>query len=378
MKIALLSSYFYHAIKEIHGKDRIIWGGGERYLIELCNFLREEGHSIQIYQPISVPQGVDTKTIPQQIQKDFKGIPITCMVGYRSNIYNTSPELNRDFNEIAKFADLAIFFTTFMSWPHAPNRSISICHGIYWDYSHGSYATMTPSDQQEFMRRQIEGFGAAGICIGVDSNIKKVVQAIKPGAEASIRVIPNFVRTEVFKPAPKTWDGIKILYPRRLTMLRGSNDFIRASQIHSEYQYLAVGQATHAETEQEAQNWAARLPHINFIHKEMDGMEEVYQGSDISVVPTPASEGLSLSLLESMACGLPVITTPVGGLGDAVIDGYNALVYDPSHEDLADYIHYLAQNEELRKVMGERNREIAKCFDIKIWQNKWRQIVNSF
>jgi len=30
---------------------------------------------------------------------------------------------------------------------------------------------------------------------------------------------------------------------------------------------------------------------------------------------------LSLSLLESMASGLPVITTPVGGLGDAVIDG---------------------------------------------------------
>ena len=43
------------------------------------------------------------------------------------------------------------------------------------------------------------------------------------------------------------------------------------------------------------------------------------RNADISVVPTMASEGLSLSLLESMACGLPIVTTPVGGLGDAVI-----------------------------------------------------------
>jgi len=110
----------------------------------------------------------------------------------------------------------------------------------------------------------------------------------------------------------------------------------------------------------------------------MDGMEEVYQQSDISVVPTKSTEGLSLSLLESMSCGLPIITTHAGGIGDAVIDGYNALVFDPHNDNLADYIHYLAQNEQLRKVMGERNREIAKCFDIKIWQRRWKQIIDQF
>ncbi|MBA1335845.1 MAG: Glycosyl transferase, group 1 [Firmicutes bacterium] len=378
MKIDILSSYFYHAISEIHGYDRIIFGGGERYLIELCKFLQSEGHVVSVYQPISAPAGVDLKSIPLQIQKKYQGIPITCMVGYKSNIYNTCPELNRDFNEIAGYADLAIFFTTFMSWPYAPPRSISICHGIYWDYSHGSYATMTPNDKQEFMRRQIDGFGTTSLCIGVDSNVRRVIQAISPGAEKNIRIIPNFVDTEVFKPAPKTWEGIKVLYPRRLTMLRGSNEFIRASQAHPEYQYLAVGQATHEDTERQAQNWAANLPHLKFIHKEMDGMEEVYQQSDIAVIPTKACEGLSLSLLEAMACGLPIITTPVGGIGDAVIDGYNALVFDPNHDDLAEYIHEMAQNEEMRKIMGQRNREIAQCFDIRIWQARWKQIIDQF
>ena len=89
-----------------------------------------------------------------------------------------------------------------------------------------------------------------------------------------------------------------VLYPRRLSILRGQNEFIRATQLHPEYQYLAVGQATREDTEKKAADWAKTLPHLKFIHKEMDGMEEVYQQSDIAVVPTKACEGLSLSLLE--------------------------------------------------------------------------------
>jgi glycosyltransferase involved in cell wall biosynthesis len=80
-----------------------------------------------------------------------------------------------------------------------------------------------------------------------------------------------------------------------------------------------------------------------------------------------------------MACGLPVITTPVGGLGDAIIDGYNALVFDPNHENLADYIRYMAENEDLMRKFGERNREIAvDCFDIEIWKEKWKNLIRRF
>jgi Glycosyltransferase len=80
-----------------------------------------------------------------------------------------------------------------------------------------------------------------------------------------------------------------------------------------------------------------------------------------------------------MACGLPVITTPVGGLGDAIIDGYNGLIYDPNHDDLTGYIQYLAENEDLRRKFGERSREIAvTCFDIELWKKRWRNLIKMF
>lgn len=381
MKIAILTSYIFHSVKELHGKDRIIWGGGEKYLYELCRFFQAEGHSITIYQPIHVTSDNNQKpkNLPGQIQKDFKGFPVICLPGHdRWTTMGTNPELNQFFNEVSGYYDLSVFFTTFLAYPHVPKNSISICHGIYWDYPNHTYGLATEDGKKEYFRQHMYGFEAPALCIGVDSNIKRVVQAIKPGAESNIRVIPSFVDTEKFTPAPKTWEGIRVLYPRRLTILRGQNEFIRASQAHPEYHYLAVGQATSEATEKQAQEWAKTVPHLQFIHKEMDGMEEVYQQSDIAVIPTKACEGLSLSILESCACGLPIITTHAGGIGDAIIDGYNALVFDPANDNLAEYIHYLAQDEQLRKIMGERNREIAKCFDIKVWQAKWKQIIDSF
>jgi glycosyltransferase involved in cell wall biosynthesis len=381
MRIAILSSFIYHMISEIHGKDRIIYGGGEKYLFELCKFLQSENHHVTVYQPISnltMENGVKKEIPCGQVKKDFRGIPIICLPGYNNWPMGTNPELNRDFNELAGYYDLVIYFTTGLAFPQVHRRSITISHGITWDYSHCSYATMSDNDKQEFLRRHLYGYEAPNICVSVDSNVRRVVQAIKPGAERKIKVISNFVDTNRFVPKEKNWDGIRVLYPRRLTMLRGQNEFIRSAQEHPEYKYIAVGQATNESTEAQAKEYAESRGNIEFTHREMDGMEEIYQNADISVVPTKATEGLSLSLLESMSTGLPVITTPVGGIPDAIIDNYNAMLFDPNHDNLGDFIHYMAQNKGLREVMGARNREIAKCFDIKVWQGRWKQIIDQF
>ncbi len=44
-----------------------------------------------------------------------------------------------------------------------------------------------------------------------------------------------------------------------------------------------------------------------------DELADLYRGADVAVVPTRALEGFGLSTLESLACGTPVVATPVGG-----------------------------------------------------------------
>jgi glycogen(starch) synthase len=45
-----------------------------------------------------------------------------------------------------------------------------------------------------------------------------------------------------------------------------------------------------------------------------------YRAADISVIPSIALEGFGLAAAESLACGTPVLVTPVGGLPEVVVD----------------------------------------------------------
>ena len=43
-----------------------------------------------------------------------------------------------------------------------------------------------------------------------------------------------------------------------------------------------------------------------------------YQAADLTVIPSQALEGFGLVLLESLACGTPVLCTPVGGMPEVL------------------------------------------------------------
>jgi glycogen(starch) synthase len=47
-------------------------------------------------------------------------------------------------------------------------------------------------------------------------------------------------------------------------------------------------------------------------------LPSAYQAADISIVPSTSLEGFGLTTVESLACGTPVLVTPVGGLPEAV------------------------------------------------------------
>jgi glycosyltransferase involved in cell wall biosynthesis len=91
---------------------------------------------------------------------------------------------------------------------------------------------------------------------------------------------------------------------------------------------------------------------------------EAFVSSDIFVLPSYV-EGLPFTLLEAMAAGLPIITTPVGAIPDVIREGKNGFFVKPGdYETLAKKILFLAQNEKLREKMGEINQEtILKQYD---------------
>ncbi|SFF84514.1 glycosyltransferase family 4 protein [Neptunomonas qingdaonensis] len=85
-------------------------------------------------------------------------------------------------------------------------------------------------------------------------------------------------------------------------------------------------------------------------------MPDVYRSADISVLPS-FMEATSITGLESMACGLPLIGTRVGGIPTLITEGETGLLVPPGDPDaLGEALVHLASNASLRKEMGLKAR----------------------
>jgi glycosyltransferase involved in cell wall biosynthesis len=84
------------------------------------------------------------------------------------------------------------------------------------------------------------------------------------------------------------------------------------------------------------------------------------RGSDLFALPSHA-EGLPMALLEAMAAGLPVVTTPVGGIPSLIRNGENGLLVPAGSPDaLAEALGRLAGDPELRRRLGDAGRRLVE------------------
>ena len=93
---------------------------------------------------------------------------------------------------------------------------------------------------------------------------------------------------------------------------------------------------------------------------------KVFANSDIYTLPS-YNEGLPVSILEAMASGLPIVSTHVGGIPEAVIDNKNGFLVQPGDIDtLYICLSELCRSKQLRQKMGQASVELAsQKFDVK-------------
>ena len=97
-----------------------------------------------------------------------------------------------------------------------------------------------------------------------------------------------------------------------------------------------------------------------------DDVQKRLNASDV-FVQSSDYEGLPISGLEAMACGLPIVSTRAGGTVDIINDNENGFLIDTGNADeLAQKMIFLAQHKEIRKKMGEKSRRMAQKYDISV------------
>ena len=91
--------------------------------------------------------------------------------------------------------------------------------------------------------------------------------------------------------------------------------------------------------------------------------ESVFQlmkASEILVAPS-FIENAPYTLLEAMACGLPVIATNVGGVSEIIQNGYNGYLFEPnSYREIENLLPDLLSNESLKNYISQNARETIR------------------
>jgi len=107
-------------------------------------------------------------------------------------------------------------------------------------------------------------------------------------------------------------------------------------------------------------------------------VDRYYEVMNMSVL-TSLSEGLSITLLESMSHGLPVVATNVGGNPEVVVDGRTGYLVPPKNaRSLADRIVHLLRDPGLRLRMGEEGRRrVEQDFQLRDVANRYLDLYRS-
>jgi glycosyltransferase involved in cell wall biosynthesis len=118
---------------------------------------------------------------------------------------------------------------------------------------------------------------------------------------------------------------------------------------------LLVGDGPQMEELQQTVNRKGLSERVSFLGFRKD-TEEILSACDCFVLCSD-SEGLSCSVLEAMASGLPAIATDVGGNSELIVEGKTGMLTEKGNAgDLASKMEHLRKNKVLCEAMGQHAR----------------------
>ncbi|MDP2911547.1 MAG: glycosyltransferase [Candidatus Omnitrophota bacterium] len=174
----------------------------------------------------------------------------------------------------------------------------------------------------------------------------------------NIKIIPypvNVIDT-VFSARERNGFGLNVVTSGRLGQRKGTYDILKiVSSIEKEVPGVCFYLAGDGDIEK-----VSRICREKRIEKNVHlsgwldrpQLTAMLRNADVFLLPS-YNEGLPIAILEAMASGLPVISTRVGGIPEAVEDGVNGFLINPGDiEDMKSKIITLLKDRDLRQRMG--------------------------
>lgn len=211
--------------------------------------------------------------------------------------------------------------------------------------------------------------------------------------------MPNGVDTSIFKSVEQreldrlrkkynlSIQGTIILCPRRWAPTKGIIYLVKAIDILvnqyevNDFQVVFVGNdyMDYPEYKAEIESWIKDTSIEKYVkclgNLAYEKMSEVTQLTDIVAIPS-LMEAVSLSMLESMACGKFVIGSNTGGIPEVIQDGKNGfLTIKGDEQDIADKLKYIIEHkDDLKSIQEEAIKTVQRKYTWEVITNQIEEI----
>ncbi|MBU1033821.1 glycosyltransferase family 4 protein [Patescibacteria group bacterium] len=183
--------------------------------------------------------------------------------------------------------------------------------------------------------------------------------------ELDYEIIGNGVNTEFFDSVTEKEKYKKFTVTAGATIMgakKGLNFLIEAfakfAKDKKDVELLLIGDGDLKESLEEKAQELKLDKKVSFVgKKDKSWLKEHLPKCHVFCLPS-LNEGMSNAVLEAMACGLPIIVTPVGGSKELL--GENGfLVAQADSEAIAERLNLLYKDKDLRVAMGKESRKRA-------------------
>jgi N-acetyl-alpha-D-glucosaminyl L-malate synthase BshA len=191
--------------------------------------------------------------------------------------------------------------------------------------------------------------------------------------EKDIHVIPNFVDTSKFRQSDKEHFK-KMLAPSGERILAHVSNFRKVKRVEDVIyvfekvraqipsKLLMIGDGPERQNAEELCRSLGVCNDIRFLGKQ-EQMDEILSITDLFLLPSQY-ESFGLSALEAMACGVPVISTNVGGLPEINVHGKTGYLNDVGDiQGMADHAMHILSDEETLQRFKDDALEHARTFE---------------
>ena len=327
-----------------------------------------------LLQPTSIPLGSGRLTyhsvdIPQPLRR----FPIDVIARGAYYFRRAGAIINRLKPEIVRHHNRPLGLLMAKSRYAHPCRHVVSIHNL--DY--GWCLSSRRVDRLFFRRAFAQCDKVLTVSDFLNRYVRRRMPTIDPGRVITIH---NGVDTTLFTPNGSTTcraefnlsDAPLILFAGRIDPRKGVHLLLEAFRLVKRQvpsAHLAIvgprGSYWHKTATayaQQIEEAASRLPDVHLLDPIYDRarLARLYATADAACLPFCSEEGFGFTSVEMQACGVPVVTTSIGGVPETVAEGRTGFLVPPADIGaLAERLVQLLDDEPLRSRMRQAARQFA-------------------